>query len=85
MNYIRQTLLLLLLLGFGSISKAQSGCNLALIRQSFTNAGCVELTTCQDACSLYFILPQQMSGAAAQAFAQNLGANLTSKARPLVL
>jgi gliding motility-associated-like protein len=78
MKFVRQTLLSAILLLLGVNSKAQTGCNLAQIRQALTGAGCVELTACQDACSLYFILPQQMSGSAAQSFAQNLGANLTS-------
>ncbi|MBX7181011.1 MAG: PKD domain-containing protein [Bacteroidia bacterium] len=76
MKLIKVLLCAFLYSSLGFYAKAQ--CNLQLIRQTFTNAGCVELTTCQDACSLYFILPQQMSGSAAQAFAQNLGTNLTS-------
>ncbi len=77
----KKTVVILLLFGliFGSNPAfAQSTCNLAAIRAAFTGAGCVELANCQDACSLYFILPVQMSGNSAQAFAQNLGANLIS-------
>lgn len=53
-------------------------CDIDSIRSAFTNAGCVEMSTCVSECSLYFLNPQQMSGSQAQAFAQTLGANLVS-------
>ncbi|MCT4580748.1 MAG: PKD domain-containing protein [Flavobacteriales bacterium] len=62
----------------GSFAYAQQGCNLNAIRTAFTNAGCTELVSCQTGCSMYFYNPQSLSGVAAQQFAENLGANLTS-------
>src|SRR5690554_2934741 len=53
-------------------------CDVDLIRSTFTNAGCRELEGCWDDCSMYFLNPQYLSGGAAQAFAQNYGANLIS-------
>ncbi len=55
-----------------------SSCNLSLIRSTLTNAGNIELLGMNNACSLYFINPQFMSGPAAQAYAQSFGANLIS-------
>lgn len=55
-----------------------NNCNIAQIRQAFTAAGCVEMTGCVDDCSMYFLNPQSLTGSQAQAFAQNLGANLVS-------
>ncbi len=54
------------------------GCDLNLITQTFVNAGCTPLTSCQSACSMYFYNPVSQTGNAAQAFAQNYGANLIS-------
>ncbi len=53
-------------------------CDVDMIRSAFTNAGCIELQGCWDDCSMYFLNPQSMTGSNAQAFAQNLGANLIS-------
>lgn len=53
-------------------------CDLMAIRRAFLAAGCVELETCLSPCSMYFYNPQSLSGSAAQAFAQTLGANLIS-------
>jgi gliding motility-associated-like protein len=55
-----------------------NNCDLIAIRQAFFAAGCVELETCLSNCSMYFYNPQSLSGSAAQAFAQSLGANLIS-------
>jgi gliding motility-associated-like protein len=59
-------------------TKAQTGCDLSLIRQTFTNAGCTELSTCLSSCSMYFYNPLSQTGNDAQAWAQNYGANLIS-------
>ena len=53
-------------------------CNIAQVRQAFAAAGCLEMYSCVDDCSMYFLNPQSMSGSQAQAFAQTLGANLVS-------
>ena len=53
-------------------------CDMDMIRTAFSNAGCIELQGCWDDCSMYFLNPQTMTGSAAQAFAQTLGANLIS-------
>jgi gliding motility-associated-like protein len=55
-----------------------NNCDAIAIRQAFLNAGCVELDNCISPCSMYFVNPQSLTGSAAQAFAQNLGANLIS-------
>lgn len=55
-----------------------NGCDIDAIRAAFAAAGCVELFGCMNECSMYFLNPASMSGSAAQAFAQNLGANLIS-------
>lgn len=55
-----------------------NNCDEIAIRQAFTAAGCAELETCISTCSMYFYNPQSLSGSAAQAFAQSLGANLVS-------
>ncbi|KAB2859094.1 MAG: hypothetical protein F9K09_03545, partial [Flavobacteriales bacterium] len=55
-----------------------NNCNFNQIRTAFTNAGCIELYNCINSCSMYFLNPQSLSGTAAQAFAQTLGANLIS-------
>jgi gliding motility-associated-like protein len=55
-----------------------NNCNQILIRQTFLNAGCVELENCISPCSMYFYNPQSLTGSAAQSFAQSLGANLIS-------
>lgn len=57
---------------------SQQGCDINAIRTAFTNAGCTELPSCQSSCSMYFYNPQSLSGAAAQQFAESLGANLIS-------
>lgn len=57
---------------------AQNGCDQALITQTFVGAGCTPLSTCDDACSMYFYNPQTLTGQQAQNFAQNYGANLVS-------
>lgn len=53
-------------------------CDVQMIRDAFSNAGCIELQGCWDDCSMYFLNPQYLSGSAAQSFAQTLGANLIS-------
>lgn len=53
-------------------------CNVDQIRSAFTNANYIELEGCWDACSMYFLNTQSMTGSQAQAFARNLGANLIS-------
>lgn len=53
-------------------------CDINQIRQAFVAAGCIEMASCVSSCSMYFLNPQSMSGSQAQAFAQNLGANLVS-------
>lgn len=53
-------------------------CDLDMIRDAFTDAGCEQLDGCSDDCSIYFLNPQYLSGNDAQAFAQTLGANLIS-------
>jgi gliding motility-associated-like protein len=55
-----------------------NNCDAIAIRQAFLAAGCVELESCLSTCSMYFYNPQSLTGSAAQAFAQNLGANLIS-------
>lgn len=60
------------------ISDCPTGCNMNTIRTAFTNAGCIELQSCIDDCSIYFLNPQSMTGSQAQTFAEGLGANLVS-------
>ncbi len=60
------------------ISDCPQGCDMDAIRTAFTAAGCIELQACLDDCSVYYLNPQSMTGSQAQAFAQNLGANLVS-------
>ena len=55
-----------------------NNCNSNQVRTTFTNAGCIELYSCINSCSMYFLNPQSLSGTAAQTFAQSLGANLIS-------
>lgn len=67
------------LLFFNMISvKGQVGCDLNLIRQTFTAAGCTELTSCLSPCSMYFYNPISQTGDNAQTWAQTYGANLIS-------
>lgn len=63
---------------FFNLVKGQTGCDLNLIRQTFTGAGCTELTNCLSPCSMYFYNPLSQTGNDAQAWAQNYGANLIS-------
>lgn len=60
------------------ISDCPAGCDMNAVRAAFTGAGCIELQSCIDDCSVYYLNPQSMTGTQAQAFAQNLGANLVS-------
>ncbi len=62
----------------GNLTMSQTGCNLPLIRQTFTDAGCTELAGCLSSCSMYFYNPISQTGSAAEAWAQNYGANLIS-------
>ncbi len=58
-----------------------STCDINLINQTFTGAGCIPLNTtgpCASGCSMYFFNPQSLTGSQAQAFARNYGANLIS-------
>lgn len=61
-----------------TVNDCTVGCDIDLIRQTFTAAGCIELASCVRDCSLYFLNPQTMTGSQAQAFAQTHGANLVS-------
>lgn len=63
---------------YGCEDPTLHNCDIDLIRQTFTNAGCIEMPGCSDDCSIYFLNPQSLTGAAAQSFAQTLGANLVS-------
>ena len=64
---------------FNPISiKGQAGCDLNLIRSTFTGAGCTELTSCLSPCSMYFYNPISQTGNDAQAWAQGFGASLIS-------
>lgn len=58
--------------------KGQTGCDLNLIRSTFTGAGCTELTACLSSCSMYFYNPISQTGNDAQIWAQNYGASLIS-------
>lgn len=58
-----------------------STCDINLINQTFTNAGCIPLNVtgpCVNGCSMYFFNPQSLTGSAAQNFARNYGSNLIS-------
>ncbi len=57
---------------------AANTCDMDLIRNTFANAGCIELPLCYSDCSVYFLNPNPNSGSSAQAFAQLYGANLIS-------
>jgi gliding motility-associated-like protein len=61
-----------------SIVYAQNNCNTALIRSTLQNAGNVELLGLDNSCSIYFYNPTQLSGSAAQTYAETFGANLVS-------
>lgn len=53
-------------------------CDLALIQQTFTNAGYAQLNVAGQPCSMYFYNTANTSANAAQTAAQDLGANLAS-------
>lgn len=53
-------------------------CDIDLIRNTFINAGCIELPLCYSDCSMYFLNPSPNSGSSAQAYAETFGANLIS-------
>ncbi len=53
-------------------------CNVAAIRSAYLGAGCTELFTCYDGCSLYFYYPTAGSSQAAESFAQTLGGHVVS-------
>lgn len=63
---------------YGCEDPTLHNCDMNLIRQTFTNAGCVEMPGCSSDCSIYFLNPVSLTGADAQSFAQSLGANLVS-------
>lgn len=63
---------------YGCQDPTLHNCDIDLIRQTFTNAGCVEMPGCSSDCSIYFLNPTSLTGADAQNFAQSLGANLVS-------
>lgn len=63
---------------FGCTDPSLYNCDITAVRQAFTATGCIEMPTCADDCSVYFLNPTSLSGTAAQAFAQTLGANLIS-------
>jgi len=54
------------------------GCDVIAIRNALTGAGYIELNVPTQPCSMYFIYPQQGSSSAAQAAAQQFGANTVS-------
>ncbi len=58
--------------------KGQAGCDFNLIRSTFADAGCTELTSCLSSCSMYFYNPLSQTGNDAQTWAQGFGANLIS-------
>ena len=55
-----------------------NNCNVTAIRSAFIGAGCTELFTCYDGCSLYFYYPTAGSSQAAETFAQSLGGHVVS-------
>lgn len=57
---------------------APNNCNLTAIRSAYTSAGCTELTSCYDGCSLYFYYPVAGTSSAAESFAQTLGGHIVS-------
>lgn len=60
------------------VNACPNGCDVPAIREDFIDAGLIEMDACATECSMYFLNPQSMTGPDAQAFAQNLGANLVS-------
>jgi gliding motility-associated-like protein len=68
---------IVLLATFPHAGRTQSPtCDLAQIAATFTGAGYVPLAVQGQPCSVYFVNPNSMSAAAAQAAAEALGANL---------
>ena len=62
---------------FMNLSKAQSPtCDINTIRNTFTQAGYIELAVQGQPCSMYFVNPNSQDADQAQAAAQNLGANM---------
>ena len=57
---------------------APNNCNLTAIRSAYTSAGCTELASCYDGCSLYFYYPVAGTSSAAESFAQTLGGHIVS-------
>jgi large repetitive protein len=59
---------------------AQPVCDVAAVRTAFQGAGYTEMVSCNNLspCSMYFLNPNNLNGNAAQAAAQQLGANLVS-------
>jgi len=56
--------------------KSQTGCNINLIRQTFTGAGYVELTVSGQPCSMYFVNPTSQDANISEQQAQQLGGHL---------
>ena len=62
----------------GTTCTVPQGCDVNAIRTALTGAGYIELNVPSQPCSMYFIYPQQGSSTAAQAAAQQFGANTVS-------
>jgi len=69
-------LFLLVQLAPWNLQAQSSTCDIALITAAFTGAGYVPLAVQGQPCSMYFVNPNSMSAADAQAAAAALGANL---------
>ena len=79
-NAVRRAILLLCALGLtnGHLLAQSPTCDIALIQQTFANAGFAQLNVSGQPCSMYFYNTATTSANAAQTAAQNLGANLAS-------
>lgn len=63
---------------YGCTDPTLFNCNISAIRAAMANQNCIEIPLCSDDCSIYFLNKTSMTGAQAQAFANNFGANLIS-------
>lgn len=72
------TAVLLLVAGAADAVAQSPACDIALIQQTFTNAGYAELAVAGQPCSMYFYNTATTSANDAQAAAQAVGANLVS-------
>lgn len=66
------------LVSLSNCTPTPQGCDITGIRNALTGAGYIELNVPSQPCSMYFIYPQQGSSSAAQAAAQQFGANTVS-------